>query len=239
MLSTVETMKPYSTAGANAKMTIGVFMAPIGQKPGADGAPLPATPPNPGATPPPGAVTRARQPGPGSGEAGVSTGHFDPANGEHDVMFIAVRRPDGEHGPNDDGKPEHSQPHTIRIGPGCPEPKRTGEDVIAGRPTFKVEHDLSSCLPSDAPDKIPARTVSWVDKATYLPLKLEGYEKNGTLIDRYEVTSIEYDVTIPDSIFTNLPAGVTVEDAHILYGPMSGDGKGSPGTQISPPPASR
>jgi outer membrane lipoprotein-sorting protein len=238
LLSSGSTLKQYATAGANGKTPIGLFMAPIGQKPGGDSAALPAPPPGTGATPPAGAVTRASKPGAGSGEAGVAvnTGQPGPANGERDVMYIAVREPV----PNGDGKPKDGETHTIRIGPGCPEPKRTGEEVIAGRQTFKIEHDMSTCLPSDAPAKIPARTVSWVDKATYLPLKLEGYDKTGALVDRYEVSAIEYDITIPDSVFSNLPEGVTVEDAHIRFGPMSdGDGKPSPGIQVSPAPATR
>src|SRR5207248_395261 len=41
LLSTGDTLKQYATAGANGKMAIGVFMAPIGQKPGSDSATLP------------------------------------------------------------------------------------------------------------------------------------------------------------------------------------------------------
>ena len=69
---------------------------------------------------------------------------------------------------------------------------------MAGRRIFVVEDDCSTCLPADAPDEMRGRHVQWIDQTTYLPLKMESYDNQGTLADRYEVTSIEYDVSIPE-----------------------------------------
>jgi len=38
------------------------------------------------------------------------------------------------------------------------------------------------------------------------------YDQGGKLVDRYEVTSIEYDVEIPAKTFTELPAGTKQQD---------------------------
>jgi outer membrane lipoprotein-sorting protein len=51
----------------------------------------------------------------------------------------------------------------------------------------------------------------WVDKVSFLPLKTEMRDANGTLMDRSEVTSVEYNVAIPDAVFTyTAPAGAEI-----------------------------
>ena len=79
-----------------------------------------------------------------------------------------------------------------------------------------VEIDFSACLPADAPDEMRGRHVRWVDQKTYLPLKMESYDNKGALVDRYEVTTIEYDVSIPEKTFAELPAGTTVREPMMI-----------------------
>ncbi len=51
----------------------------------------------------------------------------------------------------------------------------------------------------------------WVDTQTFLPLKTETKATDSTVLDQYEVTSIEYNAPIPDSIFAYTPpAGAQV-----------------------------
>jgi hypothetical protein len=42
------------------------------------------------------------------------------------------------------------------------------------------------------------------------------YARGGALVDRYEVTSIEYDISIPAKTFTELPAGTSLRDPKML-----------------------
>jgi hypothetical protein len=214
MLMSSSGMKRYETAGTEPKLTFGIFVAPIGFK-GEMG------PPPSGGASPEGAGPRTVASG-GQQAIGVAAKPVPPPDGQHDVLYVAVRKPDGTGSvtASEDGKAE-----VFEIGPGCPEPKRSGDEVIAGRPTFKVERDMSACLPASFPARVPTRTISWVDKSTYLPLKLEGYERNGTLVDRYEVQSIEYDAAISEKVFTDLPAGTTVHDAptYVQAQPPGGD----------------
>jgi negative regulator of sigma E activity len=58
--------------------------------------------------------------------------------------------------------------------------------------------------------------VRWVDQKTFLPLKMEMHDQSGALVDRYEVTSIEYDVEIPTKTFTELPAGTTANEPKMM-----------------------
>jgi outer membrane lipoprotein-sorting protein len=57
----------------------------------------------------------------------------------------------------------------------------------------------------------PARVTIWVDKRSFLPLKTEVRDSNGVVLDRSEVTSVEYNVTMADATFQYTPrAGVSV-----------------------------
>jgi outer membrane lipoprotein-sorting protein len=57
----------------------------------------------------------------------------------------------------------------------------------------------------------PARLTVWVDKRSFLPLKTEVRDAQGVLVDRSEATSVQYNVSIPDSTFVYTPqAGVQV-----------------------------
>lgn len=53
--------------------------------------------------------------------------------------------------------------------------------------------------------------VVWVDKVSFLPLKTEVRNAAGAVLDRSEVTSVEYNVPLADSVFAYTPpAGATV-----------------------------
>lgn len=216
--------KQYSTDGANDVFTIGMFAAPVGAKGAAftvderrevrNGTPQAAgAPASVAATP-----------------VAVSSGGVPVERRGGTSYVIAYETKDGS---GKDGERSGDR-QVIRIGEGCPEPKRTGEGIVAGRSVFVIENDLRGCLPANAPDKIPARHVNWVDQKTFLPLKMEAYDRNGVLVDRYEATSIAYDVDIPQSTFTDLPAGTSVRPFKVMtFGP------GEPGTSPGQNPSTR
>lgn len=211
-------LKHYRSAGDSDVVMIGAFAVadvPPGLKPGDGGrtesnasgtrtAPIAAVPiavgPSPGpAAPAPGAPS----PAPGGWSAGVRVN--------------VVER----HG-RDDGTVTETDREVVVVGTACPEPKRTGEATVAGRAVVVIENDLSRCLPDDAPIGLRGRHVRWVDRQTYLPLKMEMYDGNGVLTDRYEVTAIQYDGDIPASVFGELPPGTSAYEPLILPGPRPG-----------------
>ena len=76
----------------------------------------------------------------------------------------------------------------------------------------------------------------WVDKRSFLPLRVELRDASGAVQDRSEVSRVEYDIAIPDSTFSYTPpAGVTVSTFH------GGDGaavkRALSGTAETKPPA--
>jgi outer membrane lipoprotein-sorting protein len=147
----------------------------------------------------------------GAPTAGVRVAPPPEAGGQKGAFTIAVATKRTENGEDVEGKDE-----VFVYGQNCPEPKRTGEATVAGRPAFVIEHDFAGCMPANAPHKLARRHVRWVDQKTYLPLKMEMYGQDGALIDRYEVTSIEYDVEIPAKSFTDLPAGTKVQEPKMI-----------------------
>jgi outer membrane lipoprotein-sorting protein len=53
--------------------------------------------------------------------------------------------------------------------------------------------------------------TAWIDKRSFLPLKMEVRDAHGTLVDRSEVSRVEYNVALPDSTFAYTPPpGVSV-----------------------------
>lgn len=197
-------VRQYSSGNGREAAVVGVVGAPVGAPFGKE--PLPD---HPAGSPPL---------SPGGAQP------FDPS--AKPAGPVVMRPPDGKPAGEVPGKPEpadilvigrdraappdrQSDGGRVVIARTCPEPQRRGEATVAGRPVFVVEADMSQCAPEGAPDELLGRHVRWVDQKTFLPLKMEMYDRSGTLVDRYEVTSIEYDVSIPDSIFTQLPAGTT------------------------------
>jgi outer membrane lipoprotein-sorting protein len=222
----------YATDGAADVFMVSVFAAPIGAKVPREAQAGPGQPGESG--------------GPTTVAAGVHLDQGDPPDGEkRSVMFVAARpagdgaqegngpsvhvaKPEGDGKPGVSASADGSGPadgkDVVYVGENCPEPTRTGEGTIAGRPVFVIQNDFSACVPADAPDALRGRHVRWVDQKTYLPLKLETYDSKGALVDRYEVTAIEYDVSIPEKTLTEAPAGTTVRDVGPLRtgGPQPG-----------------
>ena len=63
-------------------------------------------------------------------------------------------------------------------------------------------------------EKAMKQFVIWVDKETYLPLKTTMLTQSDEVIDESETTRKEYDIAVPDSVFTYTPpAGATVSEA--------------------------
>jgi outer membrane lipoprotein-sorting protein len=199
MMSNGSDYKHYVTEGATDVFMISVFMAPIGAKPSSEvRVERDVQEVRPTASPGAGV-----QQGAGLASGGVRVAPPKEARAEDKVFAVAVasRKPDGT------GDEKDEDQEVFVVGEGCAEPKRTGEATVAGRPVFVVENDFSACLPANAPSELKGRHVRWVDQKTFLPLKMEMYDQSGALVDRYEVTSIEYDVDIPAKTFSELPAG--------------------------------
>ncbi|MGI8687691.1 MAG: sigma factor [Thermomicrobiales bacterium] len=102
--------------------------------------------------------------------------------------------------------------------PDCFHPKLVGEATVAGRPAYMLDLGPSFCpagytayadgtvvtnpvLPPDQQGK----SMMWIDTQTYFLLKQEFYKPDGTLQSSAEVTRIEYNIAIPDSVFTYAP----------------------------------
>jgi outer membrane lipoprotein-sorting protein len=104
-----------------------------------------------------------------------------------------------------------------------------GEATVAGRNSYliAVAPKLGVCGTSigvgdytigqvrqgtpDGPSALVIQMQVWVDKQTFLPLKTEVRDATGRLLDRSEVTSVHYGVTIPESMFSySPPAGAQV-----------------------------
>jgi outer membrane lipoprotein-sorting protein len=218
--------KHYSTDGANDVFMFGIVAAPIAAKPaGATAEARPEASPSTGHSV--GAFTAAvgansSAQGSSVTASAIRTWPPDMSDGKPVGVRVAVaKKPD-----EGEGNGEEIKSQVVVIDGNCPEPKRTGEATVAGRPVFVVENDLSSCLPADAPAELRGRHVRWVDQKTFLPLKLEMYGQDGKLVDRYEVTSIEYDVDIAAKTFTEIPAGTTAREANMPPAPPPGDGSG-------------
>ena len=66
-----------------------------------------------------------------------------------------------------------------------------------------------------SPDSQLGQMLVWVDKQSFLPLRTEVRNPAGDVLDRSEVTSVEYNVDIPDSIFSYTPPpGARVFEYH-------------------------
>jgi hypothetical protein len=209
--------KHYVTEGAADAFMITIFAMPIGAKRiGAVQSNLDAPEVRPAASPAAGAVWTAGASVSGTPAADVRVAPPKEAGGKEGIAIAwATRRADGS------GDEKEADKDVFVVAEGCAEPKRTGEATIAGRPVFVVENDFSACLPANAPSALKGRHVRWVDQKTYLPLKMEMYDQDGALVDRYEVTSIEYDVEIAARTFTELPPGTLEQEAKHLSLPPS------------------
>jgi hypothetical protein len=116
----------------------------------------------------------------------------------------------------------------------CVAARLEGSDAVAGQGAYTIvvmpsTAACGACLAASPEPDAPRARVSgqltsgrvediarpvirvWVDKQSFLPLKLEVRDGSGALVRRSEVTSTQYYVAIPDSTFTYAaPARVTV-----------------------------
>ncbi len=93
-----------------------------------------------------------------------------------------------------------------------PDAKLEGNDVVAGRPAYKINLVLSPLVPGSTTTAIPRyQTVIWLDRETYFPLKQETYNgdprfgSNHDPVSTWEVTSIQYDPPTDPRLFTFTP----------------------------------
>jgi outer membrane lipoprotein-sorting protein len=117
----------------------------------------------------------------------------------------------------------------------CLKPDRKGETTVAGRSAYLVENTL--CDPSESPSPLKgARHVMAIDKETSIPLRVENYNASGELELSYEVTRLEYDIPIAESIFTQIPADTEKMPADKLnqFPRLS-----EPGIRVQGPPTTR
>jgi outer membrane lipoprotein-sorting protein len=103
----------------------------------------------------------------------------------------------------------------------CLDARLDGETTVAGRPAYQIitAPKREGC---DGPSRAEADDQKlamlgemriWVDKESFLLLKSETRDRSGAVLKRGEVTSIEFNVSIPDSVFTYTPPpGVQVRE---------------------------
>jgi outer membrane lipoprotein-sorting protein len=108
------------------------------------------------------------------------------------------------------------------------------DSVVAGQATYllQVQPRPEGCValvsgspqPGGGPTRVSGQVTSgrveadrkprarlWVDKQTFLPLKMELHDASGQLLERSEVTSVDYNVALPDGVFSySPPSGVQV-----------------------------
>jgi outer membrane lipoprotein-sorting protein len=90
----------------------------------------------------------------------------------------------------------------------CVTVQTAGEASVAGRRAYVLKMQYKG--PADG-CKAAAETTTWLDTETFLPLKTEIRDGSGNVIDRTEVTSVQFGTNIPSSTFTYAPpAGANV-----------------------------
>jgi outer membrane lipoprotein-sorting protein len=105
----------------------------------------------------------------------------------------------------------------------CMNAQLQGEASVAGQATYViVATPKFLCWPKESigqsgwrptEDNQFAQMRVWVDKVSYLPLKTEVRNPSGVVLDRSEVTNVQYNIAIPDSTFSYTPpAGASVFD---------------------------
>lgn len=101
-----------------------------------------------------------------------------------------------------------------------------GEGTVAGRPVYIIDLDPRPC-PSGTPDTDGPRRL-WLDKETLFPLKSDQYSvTGGRLTVSVVVTSIRYNLSLPNSVF-QLPANAAVHGGGCgLPTPTPGAGSGN------------
>lgn len=94
----------------------------------------------------------------------------------------------------------------------CFNPKLTGSAIVAGQTTYVIDLGVSQCR-SAYTSEVNSRFTVWVDKGTFFILKQEQSTDMGQVIRLWEVTQIQYNVTIDPAQFAfTPPLGVSVTD---------------------------
>ncbi len=119
----------------------------------------------------------------------------------------------------------------------CYQPHLQGETTVAGREAYLVNLGASSCPSSyelkpsgtvvpgtPRPPTEQGRYMMWIDKETFIVLKSERDNADGTPQARYEVTAVTYNQRYPDDLFTyQPPVGAQITDVRPqAYQPQSG-----------------
>lgn len=168
------------------------------------------------------ALDAAGQPGETAGTVidGSSEWRFSTQNGHTEVTQVAHDAAKGiDFGPLG----ENLAAVMAELGQSaCSSVSQRGEASVAGRPVYVIAVSVpATCLKggtgkagadAQAGTNAPTpHTTFWVDKETYLPLKIESTD--GTAGKGFEVTSVAYNIAIPASTFAYAPPpGATVHD---------------------------
>ncbi len=142
--------------------------------------------------------------------------------------------------PAEDPSRQHSLTDVLtqyNTGKPCMDARLQGEAQVAGQATFVIvvtqKPDVCAARLANPTAEAKARAAKsggqgavgiqseqmrpwvemrvWVDKLTYLPLKTEVRSPSGVVLDQSVVTSVEYNVAIPDTVFSyTAPSGARV-----------------------------
>lgn len=97
----------------------------------------------------------------------------------------------------------------------CHTPELTGEATIGGRKAYALDLGASSCIrASGALAPLQGRRLVWIDKETFVTLKVEQYSGvDGELLSATEVTELAFGTgsQVGEFVFTP-PAGASVQD---------------------------
>ncbi|HEV8639078.1 MAG TPA: hypothetical protein VG370_33140, partial [Chloroflexota bacterium] len=112
-----------------------------------------------------------------------------------------------------DGQDARSLDGVLKQARTCYDPVVAGEETVAGRRAYVVKMGATTCPSASGSEMNGPRTV-WVDKETFFVLKNEIRDLAGKQVTyTEEVTSIRYNVDLPDDRFTySAPPGATVRD---------------------------
>jgi len=83
-----------------------------------------------------------------------------------------------------------------------------GSEIIDGRSTYKIE-----MIPKETGDDfLQGKEIFWVDKETWMPLKVERYDNEGKLVNTMEYKNFEINTGVLDSVFEfKIPEGAEVK----------------------------
>lgn len=83
-----------------------------------------------------------------------------------------------------------------------------GSEIIDGRSTYVIE-----MIPEETGGHFfHEKTIFWVDKVTWMPLRIEMYDNESKLVDTMEFKNIEINTGVPDTVFEfKIPEGAEVK----------------------------